>query len=177
MMHRRYFAMAAAPPIICSLLLPAAFAATPAAVPAAASLKPVTPRALPATADARLARVLASHKGKPVLVNFWATWCPPCREEMPSLARLAARWQARGLVVQTVAVADNEKLVEDFLWEVSAELPVLHDREQTISRAWSARVLPTTVVLDRAHRVVAHGTGAIDWDAPAIDKQLQTLLK
>ncbi|MCX7166344.1 MAG: TlpA disulfide reductase family protein [Rhodocyclales bacterium] len=172
MMHRCFFALAAAPPIIFSLLLPAAYAApTPAAV-----LKAVAPRAVPATVDSRLAQILAAHKGKPVLVNFWATWCEPCREEMPALARLAARWKTKGLVVQTIAVADNVKLVEDFLWEASAELPVLHDREQTISRAWGARVLPTTVVLDRRHRIVLRGQGAIDWDAPAIDKQLKKLI-
>ncbi len=146
---------------------------------AEAALKPVAPRSVAAGDDRRLAQLLAQHKGKPVLVNFWATWCEPCREEMPALARLAARWQAKGLTVLTVAVADNDKRVEDFLWETLPEnqkLPVLHDREQTISRAWGARVLPTTVVLDRRHRIVLRGLGAIDWDAPAIDKQLKTLL-
>jgi hypothetical protein len=50
---------------------------------------------------------------------------------------------------------------------------VLHDREQGISRAWGARMLPASVILDRRHRIVARGLGAIDWDAPAVDKQLQ----
>lgn len=171
MIRRRFLASAAAS-LTCCLLTARPFAAEPAA-----GLKPVAPpRTVPASADRRMAKALAQHKGKPVLVNFWASWCPPCREEMPALARLATRWKGRGFAVLTVAVADNEKLVEDFLWEVSVELPVLHDREQTISRAWGARMLPTTLVLDRRHRIVATGTGAIDWDAPAIDKQLQTLL-
>ena len=122
---------------------------------------------------------LAAYRGKVVLVNFWATWCEPCREEMPSLARLATRWQAQGLTVLTVAVADNAKRVEEFLWEALPDqqtLPVLHDRDQVISRAWEARMLPTTVILNKQHRIVARGTGAIDWDAPAIDKQLKKLI-
>ncbi|MCX7149151.1 MAG: TlpA disulfide reductase family protein [Rhodocyclales bacterium] len=150
-----------------------------AAPPIAAGLKPVAPRSVPVTADSRLAQALAQHKGKPVVVNFWATWCEPCREEMPSLARLSSRWRAKGLTVLTVAVADNAKRGEDFLWETLPDqqtLPVVHDREQTISRAWGARMLPTTLILNRQHRIVAHGMGAIDWDAPAIDKQLTTLI-
>lgn len=172
MIHRRYFAYAAAPPAIFCLMLATAFAA----VPAATTLKPVVPRTQPALGDPRLAQALAQHKGQAVVVNFWASWCPPCRDEMPALARLATRWKGRGVTVLTIAVADNEKLVEDFLWEVSVELPVLHDREQTISRAWGARVLPTTVVLDRRHRIVLRAQGELDWDAPAIDKQLQASL-
>ena len=143
-----------------------------------ATLKPVRSEARTRPDDDRLDRLLVQHAGRPVLVNFWATWCPPCREEMPALGRLAARWQARGLVVQTVAVADNAQAASDFLWETLPEgqtLPVLHDRDQIIGRAWKARVLPTTVVLDRKHRIVLRGTGAIDWDAPAIDRQLNKL--
>ena len=175
MMQRRFFTYAAAPPLLWLLLQPPVFAAGADTT----GLKPVAPRSMPASDDRRLAQLLERHNGKPVVLNFWATWCEPCREEMPSLARLGTRWQARGLTVLTVAVADNAKRVEDFLWETLPErqtLPVLHDREQTISRAWGARVLPTTVVLDRRHRIVLHGQGAIDWDAPAIDKQLTKLI-
>jgi thiol-disulfide isomerase/thioredoxin len=171
---QRFFVLAAAPPLLG--FLPPAVAS--AGAPETARLERVKARALPVARDPRLAQALARHQGKPVLVNFWATWCEPCREEMPALARLAARWRARGLAVQTVAVADNAKRVEDFLWEVlpaEQALPVLHDREQTLARDWEARMLPTTLVLDRRHRIVLRGTGAIDWDAPAIDRQLEKL--
>ena len=169
---KHLLALAAAPPLLCFLPL----TATSAAEPNAAMLRSVKTQALPVASDQRLAEVLKHHQGKPVLVNFWATWCPPCREEMPSLVRLAARWKAKGLVVTTVAVADTDTAVEDFLWEVLPDrqvLPVLHDREQVISRAWGARVLPTTIFLDRRHRIVLRGQGAIDWDAPAIEGQLK----
>jgi thiol-disulfide isomerase/thioredoxin len=171
MKQGRFFAHAAAPPLLWLLLQSPLLAADAGVV----ALKPVAAQTLPKSNDPRLKQALGQHKGKPVLVNFWATWCEPCREEMPALARLAARWQAKGMAVLTIAVADNDKRVEDFLWEIlpgEQVLPVLHDREQTISRAWGARVLPTTVVLDRRHRIVLRGQGAIDWDAPAIDKQL-----
>ncbi len=175
MIHRHPIAWAAAPPLIFCLALPAAVAA----MPAATLLKPVVPQSAPASLDHRLTERLAKYKGKPVVVNFWATWCEPCREEMPALGRLAARWQAKGIAVLTVAVADNAKAVDDFLWEALPEkqaLPVLHDREQTISRAWGARMLPTTVILDRKHRIVARAYGVVDWDAPAADQQLKKLV-
>ena len=151
-----------------------------AAEPAAGTLQPVAAGARLPSADKRLADILAQHQGEAVLVNFWATWCEPCREEMPSLARLAVRWRAKGLVVRTVAVADSPAKVNDFLRDVLPEgqaLPVLHDRGQDISRAWAVRMLPTTIVLDHGHRIVLRGQGAIDWDAPAIEEQLRTNLK
>lgn len=147
---------------------------------AASELKPVPPLKPPSGGDQRLAQAVAQHRGKPVLVNFWASWCVPCRDEMPALQRLAARWQSRGLAVLTVVVADNARRAEEFLWEVlpgEETLPLLDDHEQSLGRAWQVRVLPTTLILDRRHRIVARGQGAIDWDTPAIDQQLQTLLK
>jgi len=125
--------------------------------------------------DKRLHDLVAAQKGHPVVINFWATWCEPCREEIPQLQRLANRWHDQGLAVLTVVVADNLKRVEDVLWEGSVSLPVIDDREQGISRSWGVRALPATVVLDRNHRIRFRVTGAIDWDSPAVDQRLRPL--
>ena len=143
----------------------------------AADLVAERPQRLPASRDAHLAQVLANNKGSALIVNFWASWCPPCRAEMPSLQRLSERWRDRGVSVITVAVADNPSNVEDYFWEISADLPVIDDHERVISRAWAARAIPTTVIIDRRQRIRLRGQGTIDWDASAIDRQLQTLLE
>lgn len=143
----------------------------------ASELAKVRASPLPTPADGRLNSLIATHPGQPVLVNFWASWCEPCREEMPSLQRLAERSRRHGLVVITVAVADRLAQVERFLSDNAIQLPVVDDRDQVISRAWGARVLPGTVVLDRHHRIRLRGKGAIDWDSPANGRHLHPLLK
>ncbi len=142
----------------------------------AAELVTVNEKSPPEAGDQRLQAAIAAHQGRPVLINFWATWCEPCRAEMPSLQRLADRWRDRGLAVITVAVADNSRQVEDYLREIGVQLAVIHDPEQTINQPWGARVVPTTLILDTRHRIRLRGQGAIDWDAAAIDRQLQPVL-
>lgn len=139
----------------------------------AAALTPVEPTALPQGGDANLATRLASYAGRPVLVNFWASWCEPCREEMPALQALADS----GVVVLTIAVADRDADARRFLDQAGVALPLLFDREQRISKAWGVRLLPYTVVLDRRHRVVARAQGVVDWNASAVREQLQRLMR
>ena len=132
---------------------------------------------LPGPTDGPLPALIASYRGQALIISFWASWCEPCRREMPSLQRLAERWRALGLAVITVAVADQRSRIADFLSENELQLAVVDDRERIVSRAWGARLLPTTVVLDRRHRIRLRGEGAIDWDSPAIDQTLQPLMK
>ncbi len=134
-------------------------------------------RPLPVVKDSRLAELLAQRRNTPVVLNFWATWCTPCREEMPALARLEDRWRARGLSVLTVSVSDSRDQASKFLWDVGVVLPILDDRDQSAARALGVRALPTTIILDRNHRVAARVRGSIDWDSPAVDSQLLELLK
>ena len=129
-----------------------------------------------AAGDKRLHTAIAAQKGRPVLVNFWATWCEPCREEMPSLHRLAKRWLERGLVVITVAVADDKQRVTNYLEGIGMPFAVIHDQDQTINQLWGAYAVPTTLILDAHHRIRLRGLGAIDWDDPAIDQQLKAAL-
>lgn len=155
-----------------ALILPVA----PAAHAAPSELKAVAAKAPPEAADARLSEALAGYRGQVVIVNFWASWCEPCRQEMPSLQRLSERWHDKGLRVVTVAVADGRKAATDFLWDSDVQLSVIHDPAQALNRPWGARVLPTTFILDRRHRIRLQAQGPVDWDAPAVDRRLQALL-
>jgi thiol-disulfide isomerase/thioredoxin len=160
----------AALPALAQSAVPAADAAS--AAPAAsgepdlvppARWKVVPPRPFPKARDAALTTALASHRGKPVLINFWASWCPPCREELPDLQRFANDEKTRGLVVLTVAVADQRKAVADLLRDLGVDLPVVFDPDQSISRVWGAYGLPTSVLLDRRHRIRYRALGVVDW--------------
>jgi thiol-disulfide isomerase/thioredoxin len=106
---------------------------------------------------------LAALRGRPVMLNFWASWCEPCRAEMPSLDLLAARHEHDGLVVLTVNFKDGELAIRRFLDAVSLTLPVLLDRDGAAARAWDVTMFPTTLLIDRRgspHSVVR---GEVDW--------------
>jgi thiol-disulfide isomerase/thioredoxin len=137
----------------------------------------VTPAAVPVGEDTRLAQQLARNAGQPLVINFWASWCEPCRDEMPALARLPANLAGTGLVVLTVAVADRDADAALFMQRARLVLPVLHDRDQRLSRLWGARLLPYTVILDRQHRIVARAQGVIEWEDDAVLERLRSLLK
>ena len=119
---------------------------------------------------------LAAFKGKPVVLNFWATWCSPCVKELPSLARLQA---ARGDLVIIALNVDTkaEGPIGDFLKEVgAAELEAYTDPQKKLWRAFRLNSLPTTVVIDAEGHVVARRERDAEWDSAAalaeIDKAL-----
>jgi len=95
---------------------------------------------------------------------------------MPALQRLSDRYRSLGLAVITVAVADRIRTAERFLVDHDVRLPLVDDHAQMISRAWGVRVLPATLVVDRRQRIRLRAQGVIDWDSPAIARQLQSLL-
>jgi thiol-disulfide isomerase/thioredoxin len=100
---------------------------------------------LPTTTGANVA--LETARGHVVLVHFFATWCEPCREELPALNRLAAR--AGGNVkVLAIAVADADRSVQRFFETTPVDFPILLDRDRAVAKAWSVATLPTTFVLD-----------------------------
>ncbi len=132
---------------------------------------------LPKSADQRLHAFLKAHKGKPVLINFWASWCEPCRDEMPAMQRFAKRWQGTGLALALVAVADNPRKADEFLWLYEMQQLLINDPAQGLSRPWGARVLPTTLILDRKHRIRLRSLGAVDWDAATTDQHFQRIIK
>ena len=106
---------------------------------------------------------LPSLQGQAVLLNFWATWCEPCLEEMPSLESLARRHEGEPLRVLTVNYQESEPGIRRFLERVPLALPVLLDRDGAAAKAWTPRVFPTTVLIDRSGRPRQQVVGAVDW--------------
>ena len=155
-----------------ALLLAALLA--PALARAGSELKAVSPAPAPPLAERPGGPdVLESLRGRPVLVNFWATWCEPCRDEMPALDRLRER--RPDVAVLTVAMADSKAKVEAFARDYMLDVRILEDPDQVAGRAWGVRVLPTTLLLDAAHQIRYRATGALDWQSPAMEAALNSL--
>lgn len=111
---------------------------------------------------------LADYRGKVVLVNFWATWCAPCREEMPSLERLQAEKGGEDFAVVTIASGRNPlPAIKKFFEEIGVEsLPILLDPRQTVAREMGVLSMPVTVLLDRDGNEIARLLGGAEWDTP-----------
>jgi thiol-disulfide isomerase/thioredoxin len=114
--------------------------------------------------------------GRPVLLNFWATWCEPCREEMPSLQALARRHESDALAVLMVNYRESESTIRRFLERTPLALPVLLDRDGSAARDWTSRVFPTTVLIDRSGRPRHQVVGAVDWAGDDARQWLRELL-
>jgi cytochrome c biogenesis protein CcmG, thiol:disulfide interchange protein DsbE len=109
---------------------------------------------------------LASKRGKVVLVNFWATWCPPCVAEMPSLERLHKALAPEGLAVLTVSTDEDEAELRRFVAEHALTLPVLEDPGGRVAaEQYRTTGYPETFVLDRGGRVLQHVVGPAEWDS------------
>jgi len=109
---------------------------------------------------------IKSLKGKVVLVNFWATWCPPCRREMNSLERLYSTLKDKGVVVLAVNVGEDDDAVLSFMNDVEPELTfsVLFDKDSKTMQKWGAIGLPSTFVLNRKGEIVYKAIGGREFD-------------
>lgn len=105
-------------------------------------------------------------EGKVVLLNFWATWCGPCKEEMPSLARLQTQFDPIQVRVVTVTADMYPQGIKQFLDHLGINLPVLFDEDQALFRAFMVRGLPTTMLIGQNGQVVGRAVGPRAWDSP-----------
>ena len=151
------------------------------ALPAAAQeLKPAPVTRAPALELSDLQgkpHKLADYRGKVVLVNFWATWCEPCREEMPSIERLRASLEGRPFAVLAVNLAEPESRIRKFLETMPLRFAVLLDRDAKVARAWQAKILPATYLVGPDGVIRFQHRGELDWSKPEVRGQIAALMK
>lgn len=121
---------------------------------------------------------LAQFRGRVVLINYWATWCPPCRREMPSMERLMQALKGEPFVVLAVDVGEDAETIETFTGQLDTELtfPILLDARSHAMQAWKVAGLPTTFLVDRQGRIVASAVGGREFDHPEIIRTIRDLL-
>ncbi len=121
---------------------------------------------------------LSQYRGQVVLLNFWATWCAPCRVEMPSFETLYRRYRSQGLTVLAISLdKTGSSAVQDFIDQRQLSFPVLLDREGEAERLYPSVSIPFTYVIDQEGRVVARVDGAKNWESEETFKAIEYLLK
>lgn len=120
----------------------------------------------------------SDYFGKVVLISFWASWCPPCRKEMPSLARLSEKLPKDKIEVLAVNIGDSQEKIERFLKRIdNPTLKILTNKNSSIMGEWYLRGLPVSYVLDQKGNIKLGAIGGLNWDTPEIEKKLLELVK
>ena len=119
---------------------------------------------------------LSDLHGKVIVLNFWATWCAPCKVEMPSLQGLYDQFKGKDLVVLAVDTLEGGELVNTFVKDYGYKFPVLLDTDGQVNSLYSVQALPTTYIIDRNGKVIAGKSGSHDWSSPEVKKGIEYLL-
>src|SRR5712692_4501410 len=110
---------------------------------------------------------LADYRGRPILLNLWATWCPPCRIEMPAMERLQRKLAGPGFAIVAVSIdEDGDSVVQSFARELGLTFDILHDRTAAIKQDYQATGVPESWVIDRDGVIIKKVVGPAEWDSP-----------
>ena len=120
---------------------------------------------------------LAAYRGRVVLVNFWATWCEPCRAEMPSIDRLRNSLKGKPFEVLAVNMAEPLSRIEKFSASLPLGFPLLRDRDGSVSKTWKAKLLPASYLIGRDGRIHYVAYGELDWSSAAVRARVDELLQ
>lgn len=147
-----------------------------------AAAQTLTPLAKPFVAPAFVLRGedgktyrLTDYRGKVVVLNFWATWCPPCRYEMPSMERAFKKVQDEDIVLLAINVGESEDEIFEFTGRYPVTFPLLLDRDGTVIRRYRVVGLPTTFVIDPRGRLTHRAVGGREWDDEKLLAELRRL--
>ncbi|MGH7232299.1 MAG: TlpA family protein disulfide reductase [Nitrospiraceae bacterium] len=116
-------------------------------------------------------------RGKVVLINFWATWCGPCKEEMPAMDRLREAFPATDFALLAVTADQQQQAITTFAKGLGLSFPILLDETKDVTVAFGVRGLPTTVIIDRQGNLVGRAIGPRRWDGPDMIALLKDLLQ
>jgi len=120
---------------------------------------------------------LSQYKGKVVFLNFWATWCGPCRSEMPSMETVYQRLKNRGFEILAVNLGDSRGKVSEFMNEYKLNFPAVLDEKSLTGSQYSIRAIPTTYIIDRRGLIIARLVGSTNWNTPKIITALEAVLR
>jgi peroxiredoxin len=120
---------------------------------------------------------LNEQRGRVVMVNFWATWCGPCRQEMPHLNKLHDKYRDAGFVLLGVNIDDNVRAATDLAAKLGLKFPVLLDTDKSVSRLYDMGSMPATVLIDREGRVRHLHRGYREGYELTYEQQVRSLLK
>jgi thiol-disulfide isomerase/thioredoxin len=121
---------------------------------------------------------LQDYRGKVVLINFWATWCPPCRREMPALEQLYSKFADQAFAVLAVNQWEDADHVFAYMGDLNVipSFPILFDPESKVSADFGVKGLPTSFLLDQQGRVLFRAVGGRDFDHPEVEQTIRNLL-
>lgn len=120
---------------------------------------------------------LADYRGRPVIINFWATWCPPCREEIPSMNRAWKILKQEDIAMLAINIGDDEDTIFIFNADYPADFPILLDRTGAVIEQWPVQGLPTTYVVAPDGTLAYRAIGSRVWDDGAMLDMIRSLKK
>jgi peroxiredoxin len=120
---------------------------------------------------------LHAQRGKVVFLNFWATWCLPCRQEMPEMEQLFQSFRQQPFIMWAVAMQENRKQAASFVQEHRLHFPILLDVDGKVSAAYGLQALPTTYLIDCGGQIVGHAVGPRPWNDETVRVLLAALLE
>src|SRR6185295_11656226 len=126
--------------------------------------KPAPAFSLPVAANGQPGAQMSTSdlKGRPVVLDFWASWCGPCAVEAPVLDRLARRYESKGLVVLGVNVSDPPNVIKQYATQKGLSYPMLVESGSTVSESYGVKNLPSLIILDKEGKVMAYLVGVVD---------------